>query len=99
MGSNPRVGSAVTGSGVSTAYGGIHLTRFPNALNLKRVLDSQRVLSHEMAKRTSLRRCARTGQEWLTRGQAYTMLVRETRNVGGLVGSGGRSARTPATSG
>ena len=69
----------------------IHLTQFPNALNLKRVLNSQRVLSHEMAKRASGIAPELT-RKWLTRTQTYTTLVRETRNIGGLVGSGGLAA-------
>jgi hypothetical protein len=65
----------------------IHLTRFPDARGLRLVIDSQRVLSHELAVRvredfpTISNRCA-------GRAATYTRLAQQCRNVAGLIGDG-----------
>ena len=73
----------------------VHLARFPDALNLRRVMDGQRILSHEAA-----RLAPDVGPEliegWLEREQTYKRLIDETRNVGGLVGNGGPAAAEAA---
>lgn len=73
----------------------VHLGRFPNALNLRRVLDSQRVASHEAARLTP-----KVGPEltdrWVEREQTYQRLIDQTRNVGGLIGNGGPAAAEAA---
>jgi hypothetical protein len=73
----------------------VHLARFPDALNLRRVIDGQRILSHEAA------RLARNVAPdliagWVEREQVYESLLHETRNIGGLVGHGGPAASEAA---
>jgi hypothetical protein len=69
----------------------VGLGEFPNALNLRRILHSQTHLSREVA-----RRCAEVAPElierFVAREQTYKVLLRETRNIGGLVGNGGQAA-------
>jgi hypothetical protein len=65
----------------------IHLTRFPDTRGLRLVIDSQRVLSHELGMRirkdfpTISNRCA-------GRAATYTRLAQQCRNVAGLLGDG-----------
>lgn len=49
----------------------IHLNRFPTALNFKRIIDSQRDLSHQLA-RHAAQVAPRLSQKWRTRAQTYT---------------------------
>jgi hypothetical protein len=69
----------------------VHLASFPNALNLRRVMDGQRILSHEAARRAPSV-APELIEKWLERERIYMKLVIETRDVGGLVGSGGAAA-------
>ena len=65
----------------------IHLNRFPNALNFRRLLDSQRELSSLLARRVASSEpelSAELGQ----RASTYAALHREARNLGGHVGDG-----------
>jgi len=73
----------------------VHLGRFPDALNLRRVLDGQRILSHD-AGRLASNVAPELSERWLEREKAYKRLVDETRNVGGLIGSGGPAAAEAA---
>jgi hypothetical protein len=73
----------------------VHLARTPNALNLRRVLDGQRILSHEAAIRAT-KVAPDLNEKWLKRERTYQELVHETRNVGGLIGLGGHSAAEAA---
>lgn len=68
-----------------------HLHRFPNALNLKRVLGSQRELSHQLAART-INTAPELSLRWTKREATYAALQRETRNLGGHIGAGGAAA-------
>lgn len=69
----------------------IHLATFPTAQNLRVVLDSQRIVSREAARRLEpLDPVLAT--RWQRRGKTYGRLVRETRDIGGLVGTGGPAA-------
>ena len=69
----------------------VHLGKPPNALNLRRVLEGQRILSHEAARRAP-EAAPELVEKWLKREQTYQALVDETRNVAGLVGDGGYAA-------
>ena len=69
----------------------IHLTKFPNARNLRLVLDSQRILSHEASRRVRPFDPGLAGK-WQTRAETYTALVRRTRDLGGRIGTGGLAA-------
>ena len=73
----------------------VHLASFPNALDLRRVMDGQRILSHEAARR-SPKVAPELIEKWLAREQIYKKLIDETRNVGGLVGDGGSAAAEAA---
>jgi hypothetical protein len=69
----------------------VSLGEFPTALNLRRIVHSQAHLSREAA-----RRCAVVAPElterFVEREQTYKVLLRESRNIGGLVGNGGQAA-------
>lgn len=69
----------------------IHLTKFPNARNLRLVLHSQRVLSHEAARRARPF-APDLADKWQTRAETYTTLVRQARDLGGQIGTGGLAA-------
>ena len=73
----------------------VHLASFPNALNLRRVMDGQRILSHEAARRAP-NAAPDLIEKWLDREQTYKKLIDETRDVGGPVGSGGSAAAEAA---
>ena len=66
----------------------IRMHAFPNALNLRLVVDSQRLLSGGLATRVEKIEPA-LGEAWRDREQTYTDLQRELRNIGGNVGVGG----------
>lgn len=69
----------------------IHLGTFPTAQNLRVVLDSQRIVSREATRRL-LPLDPALAARWERRGETYGRLVRETRDVGGLIGNGGAAA-------
>jgi hypothetical protein len=73
----------------------VHLSSFPNALNLRRVMDGQRILSHEAARRAPSV-APELIEKWYDREQTYKKLIDETRDVGGLVGRGGSAAAEAA---
>lgn len=66
----------------------VHLAQFPHALNLRRVCDGQRIVSHEAA-RIAASVAPKFVDGWLERCHTYTRLVVETRNLAGLIGDGG----------
>jgi hypothetical protein len=73
----------------------VHLSRFPDVLSLKRIVDSQRILSHELSQRV------RPGNPTLADGleareDTYARLQQALRNVGGKVGNGGPAASEAA---
>src|SRR5699024_5015911 len=69
----------------------IHLRTIPNAHSLRVVLDSQRCLSHEAARRLTGSAAPRAAR-WAQRGLIYAKLVQQTRDIGGNVGTGGLAA-------
>ncbi|KAB7744500.1 hypothetical protein GA707_07745 [Nostocoides sp. F2B08] len=69
----------------------VHLGTIPNAHSLRVILDSQRCLSHEAATRLTDRDPDRAAR-WAHRGQVYGSLVRQTRDIGGNLGTGGLAA-------
>ncbi|HEV8528851.1 MAG TPA: hypothetical protein VGS60_15090 [Actinomycetes bacterium] len=58
-------------------------------------MDGQRILSLEAARRAP-NVAPELIEKWLGREQTYKRLIDETRNVGGLVGSGGPAAAEAA---
>ncbi|KRA37903.1 MULTISPECIES: hypothetical protein [unclassified Nocardioides] len=73
----------------------VHLSRFPEALSLRRVLDGQRILSHQAARRAP-DVAPELIEGWLEREQTYKNLMGATRNVGGIVGNGGAAVAEAA---
>lgn len=69
----------------------VHLNSFPDATRLRVVLDSQRVVSRETARRVAPHDQA-LAATWEQRAETYGRLVRETRDLGGAVGNGGSAA-------
>ena len=69
----------------------IHLGKFPDAPSLRVVIDSQRVVSLQAAKRLGQTDPALAAR-WQRRGEVYGRLVHETRDIGGMVGNGGPAA-------
>lgn len=69
----------------------VKLGRMPKAINLRLIVDSQRLLSSPLAERveTTDRRAA---DRWRERAQTYRLLQRQLRDIGGLVGGGGAAA-------
>ena len=73
----------------------IHLEEHPTALNLRRILDSQREVSHLLASRVAVT-APELARQWTKRSQTYTALHREARNIGGPIGSGGSAVAEAA---
>lgn len=65
----------------------IHLNRFPNALNFRLLLDSQRELSTLLAARAADAE-PELSTGWHRRGETYRALQRQARSLGGYVGAG-----------
>jgi hypothetical protein len=69
----------------------LHLTKFPDAKSLRVVMDSQRVVSLEAARRLGDDDTALAAR-WERRSEIYGRLVHATRDVGGMFGNGGPAA-------
>lgn len=69
----------------------VRMKAFPNATNLRYVIDSQRLLSRHLAPYAT-RSDARLADRWNTRADTYTDLQRLFRPIGGRVGKGGYAA-------
>ena len=69
----------------------LHLGHFPTAQNLRLVLDSQRNISREAARRLAPIDPV-LAERWQQRGETYGRLVREARDLGGVFGIGGAAA-------
>lgn len=67
----------------------IQLRGFPDARSLRVVIDAQRVVSIEAARRLV---DADLATRWERRASTYGRLVHETRDLGGMVGNGGPAA-------
>jgi hypothetical protein len=74
----------------------VHLTRVPNALNFKRLLDSQRELSDLLATRTTEATAPEASARWVKRETTYANLRREARNLDGRIGAGGAAVAEAA---
>jgi hypothetical protein len=69
----------------------VHLANFPDARNLRVVLDSQRLVTGNAA--TLVESTApELAAKWRTREATYLRLVRGTRDLGGMLGNGGPAA-------
>lgn len=63
----------------------------PNVTNLRRVVDSQRLVSDRLA-RIVARTAPDASARWRARCETYTVLQRQLRDVGGHLGKGGPAA-------
>ncbi len=70
----------------------IHLSQLPDARGLRLVIDSQPVLSNDLAERVKDDFPSLVGR-WGSRAATYTKLAKECRNLAGLIGDG-RNAST-----
>lgn len=68
-----------------------HLRTFPDAKSLRVIMDSQRVLSLEAAQRL-VDTSPALATHWMRRADTYGRLIRQTRDIGGLLGNGGDAA-------
>ena len=66
----------------------IRMRSFPSAMNLRLVVDSQRLLSAGLAP-LAAKTDTNLEQAWLARAQTYVDLQHQLRNIGGRVGTGG----------
>lgn len=73
----------------------VTLNHFPDAHNMRLVLDSQRIVSHEAARRVGAIAPLLT-EKWEARTETFKTLIHETRNVRGLLGNGGPAAAQAA---
>lgn len=69
----------------------LHLIKFPDAQSLRVIMDSQRIVSLEAARRLDASD-ADLAVRWQRRAETYGRLVHQTRDVGGLYGNGGPAA-------
>ncbi|MEO7944461.1 MAG: hypothetical protein ABIR34_13770 [Marmoricola sp.] len=66
----------------------VGLAGFPHALNLRRLLLAQAQVSHEAARHATTA-APELVDRFLDRMEVYRTLIRQTRNLGGLIGNGG----------
>lgn len=66
----------------------VDLSRFPNALNLRRVIHSQVRVAHEAARHADLS-APELLERFRDRESTYLLLLRSSRKLGGLIGTGG----------
>jgi len=69
----------------------VRLGTYPSALNLRLVVDSQRMISAGLADRAATVD-PRLSEAWHRRAHTYGLLQRQLRNVGSLLGKGGLAA-------
>lgn len=69
----------------------VRMKAFPNATNLRYVIDSQRLLSRRLAP-FAARVDHRLADRWSQRADTYARLQQQLRRIGGRVGKGGYAA-------
>lgn len=69
----------------------VHLSQFPDAHNMRLILDSQRIVSHKAAATVGATLPA-LAERWEARAETFKALLHESRNVRGLLGDGGPAA-------
>ncbi|WP_148046757.1 hypothetical protein [Nocardioides pocheonensis] len=65
----------------------VRLKSFPNAVNLRLVVDSQRLLSSRLAP-FAARVDQRLAQRWESRAATYSLIQQQLRDIGGQLGKG-----------
>ena len=74
----------------------VSLAAFPHLVNLRVIVDSQRILSTTLARLAAPSQPA-LAQEWAHRAGTYTQVQRDLRELGGLLGNGNQAASFAAT--
>lgn len=69
----------------------VRLKPFPHALNLRRVVDSQRLLSPALA-RLIAPVAPEVADNWVARGETYGLIQKQLRDLGGSLGAGAHAA-------
>jgi hypothetical protein len=69
----------------------IRMKTTPSVANLRLVVDSQRLLSHHLAP-LAARISPVMADRWADREETYSLLQRQLRDIGGLLGKGGLAA-------
>jgi hypothetical protein len=69
----------------------VRLASFPDAMNLRLVVDSQRLLSAGLASHAE-RIDPDLASQWTARAETYSRIQRELRNIGGRLGNGKAAA-------
>jgi hypothetical protein len=73
----------------------VRLKSFPNAVNLRLVVDSQRLLSSQLAPFAS-RVDKRLADRWEARASTYSLIQQQLRDLGGRLGKGELAAAEAA---
>jgi len=74
----------------------VRLRSFPHLVNLRLVVDSQRLISGQLVPHARRIDTTLAGR-WQARGATYTLLQQQLRDLGGLLGTGGLAAAEAAT--
>ena len=69
----------------------VRMKSVPNAMNLRLIIDSQRVVSAHLAP-LAARIDERLAHRWVERADTYSVIQKQLREVGGLLGGGGLAA-------
>src|SRR5680860_1878078 len=69
----------------------LKLGTFPDARNLRLILDSQRIVARDSATLVSAS-APDLAASWRTRASTYLRLIRATHDLGGMLGDGGPAA-------
>lgn len=73
----------------------VRLRFFPNAMNLRRIVDSQRQLSGQLAP-LAQRIDPQTAKRWTARAATYALILKQLRDIGGRLGTGGAAVAEAA---
>lgn len=73
----------------------VRLKFFPNAMNLRRIVDSQRQLSGQLAP-LALRIDPQIADRWTARAATYALILKQLRDIGGQLGTGGAAVAEAA---
>ncbi|WP_156392012.1 MULTISPECIES: hypothetical protein [unclassified Nocardioides] len=73
----------------------VRLKAFPNVLNLRRIVDSQHLLSPALA-RLAAPVAPEVADAWTDRGETYGLVQKQLRDLGGNLGAGAHAAAEAA---
>jgi hypothetical protein len=73
----------------------VRLKSFPDAMNLRLIVDSQRQMSSQLAPFAG-RIDPRVAERWTARATTYALIQQQLRNIGGRLGTGGSAVAEAA---